>query len=156
MSRFKKPNAQKTIALNRKVLHDYTIENRFEAGVVLEGWEVKSIRQGRAQLKESYVLIKKEEAWLLGAHISPLPSASTHVNPDPTRTRKLLLNHRELKKLGGAVSRKGYTVVPLSLYWKGPYIKLEIGLAIGKKAHDKRASEKERDWARQKQRGFDQ
>lgn len=141
-----------TIALNKKARHDYSLEERFEAGLVLQGWEVKAMRAGRAQLKESYVLIKDQEAWLFGAHISPLPSASTHVHPDPTRTRKLLLHARELSKLIGAVERKGYTLVPLALYWKRGRAKLEIALAKGKKAHDKRATEKERDWQREKQR----
>lgn len=150
-----KTTTQKTIALNKKALHDYTIETRLEAGLVLEGWEVKSIREGRVQLKESYVTIKQHEAWLLGSHISPLPSASTHLKPDPTRTRKLLLHWKELKKLVGSVERKGYTVVPLAMYWKGKHIKLEIALARGKKVYDKRATEKERDWQRQKQRGLD-
>ncbi len=141
-----------TIALNRQARHDYFIEERYETGLVLEGWEVKSVREGRVQLKESYVTIKNEEAWLLGAHISPLASASTHVQPDPTRTRKLLLHRSELKRLIGQVERKGYTLMPLAMYWSRGRAKLEIGLAKGKKLHDKRASEKERDWDREKQR----
>ncbi|MGA7799255.1 MAG: SsrA-binding protein SmpB [Gammaproteobacteria bacterium] len=141
-----------TIALNRQARHEYTIEERLEAGLVLEGWEVKSLRAGRAQLQESYVVIKEAEAWLLGAHITPLPAASTHVHPDPTRTRKLLLNRHELSRLIGAVERKGYTLVPLVMYWSRGRAKLQIGLAKGKKAHDKRATEKERDWQREKQR----
>lgn len=141
-----------TIALNKKAKHDYFIEDRLEAGLVLEGWEVKSMRAGRAQLSESYVLIKRGEAWLFGAHISPLTTASTHINPDPSRTRKLLLHNAELSKLIGLVERRGYTVVPLALYWKRGRAKLEIGLAKGKKAHDKRAVEKERDWQREKAR----
>ncbi|MCG5514849.1 MULTISPECIES: SsrA-binding protein SmpB [unclassified Ectothiorhodospira] len=141
-----------TIALNKKARHDYFIEDRLEAGLVLEGWEVKSMRAGRAQLSESYVLIKRGEAWLFGAHISPLTTASTHINPDPSRTRKLLLHGAELSKLIGLVERRGYTVVPLALYWKRGRAKLEIGLAKGKKAHDKRAVEKERDWQREKAR----
>ncbi|HUL10740.1 MAG TPA: SsrA-binding protein SmpB [Methylococcaceae bacterium] len=145
-----------TIALNRQATHDYFIEERFEAGLVLEGWEVKSLRAGRAQLKESYVTLKGGEAWLLGAHIAPLPSASTHIEPDPTRTRKLLLHKQELNKLIGHVERKGYTLVPLALYWSKGRAKLEIGLAKGKKLHDKRATEKDRDWQREKQRLFKQ
>jgi len=141
-----------TIALNKKARHDFFIEERFEAGIALEGWEVKSLRDGRAQLKESYVLIKEGEAWLFGAHISPLATASTHIHPDPLRTRKLLLHRNELDKLVGAVERKGFTLVPLALYWKRGRAKLEIGLAKGKKQHDKRAVEKDRDWQREKQR----
>ncbi len=141
-----------TIALNKKALQDYFIEEQFEAGLVLEGWEVKSLRAGRVQLKEGYVTIKDGEAWLFGAHISPLPTASTHINPDPRRTRKLLLHRRELSKLIGAIERRGYTLVPLSLYWKKGRAKLKIGLAKGKKLYDKRAAEKERDWQREKQR----
>ncbi len=152
--RKRKPGQQpdNTIALNKKALHDYFIEEQFEAGLVLEGWEVKSLRAGRVQLKEGYVTIKDGEAWLFGAHISPLPTASTHINPDPRRTRKLLLHRRELGKLIGAVERRGYTLVPLSLYWKKGRAKLKIGLAKGKKLYDKRAAERERDWQREKQR----
>jgi len=152
----KNQSSNSTIALNRQATHDYFIEERFEAGLVLEGWEVKSLRAGRAQLKESYVTLRGGEAWLLGAHIAPLPSASTHVEPDPTRTRKLLLQKQELNKLIGHVERKGYTLVPLALYWSKGRAKLEIGLAKGKKLHDKRATEKERDWQREKQRLFKQ
>lgn len=141
-----------TIALNKQARHDFFIEESFEAGLALEGWEVKSLREGRVQLKESYVLVKDGEAWLFGAHVSPLLSASTHVHPDALRTRKLLLHRQELNRLIGAVERKGYTLVPLALYWKRGRAKLEIGLAKGKKMHDKRAVEKERDWAREKQR----
>ena len=141
-----------TIAINKIARHDYFIEERFEAGLALQGWEVKSLRDKRVQLKESYVLIKEAEAWLFGAHISPLPTASTHISPDPLRNRKLLLHQRELGKLIGAVERKGYTLIPLSLYWKSGRAKLEIGLARGKKQHDKRAAEKQRDWQREKQR----
>lgn len=147
-----KPANNPTIALNRQATHEYFIEERFEAGLVLQGWEVKSLRAGRAQLKESYVTLKNGEAWLLGAHISPLTSASTHVEPDPTRTRKLLLHRQQLSRLIGHVERKGYTLVPLALYWSKGRAKLEIGLAKGKKLHDKRASEKDRDWQREKQR----
>lgn len=148
----KQPKSSATIALNKKARHDFTIEDRFETGVVLEGWEVKSMRAGHIQLKESYVLIKNAEAWLFGAHITPLLAASTHIHPDPVRTRKLLLHRYELSKLIGAVERKGYTLVPLALYWKRGRAKLEIGLAKGKQLHDKRAAEKDRDWQRDKQR----
>lgn len=141
-----------TIAVNRQASHEYFIEERFEAGLVLQGWEVKSLREGRVQLKESYVLVRHGEAWLFGAHISPLLSASTHVNPEAVRSRKLLLHRQELNKLIGAVERKGYTLVPLSMYWKHSRAKLEIGLAKGKKLHDKRAVEKDRDWQREKAR----
>lgn len=141
-----------SIALNKRARHEYFIEERFEAGLALEGWEVKSLRASKAQITESYVVIKNTEAWLLGAHIMPLVTASTHIHPDPTRTRKLLLNRAELDRLIGAVERKGYTLIPLALYWKKGRAKLEIGLAKGKKAHDKRAVEKERDWRRQKER----
>ena len=147
-----KHHSNETLAENRKAYHEYSIEERFEAGIVLEGWEVKSLRAGKAQLDQSYVLLKNGEAWLLGGQISPLPTASTHIHPEPQRTRKLLLHQRELARLIGSVERKGYTLIPLSLYWKGKHIKLQIGLAKGKKAHDKRATEKERDWQRQKQR----
>jgi SsrA-binding protein len=145
-------NSSSTIALNKKARHDYFIEDRFEAGLALQGWEVKSLREGRAQLSESYILIKNNEAWLLGFHLSPLLSASTHVIPDATRTRKLLLHRRELDKLTGAVERKGYTLVPLALYWKKGLAKLEIALARGKQSHDKRAAEKDREWSLSKQR----
>lgn len=140
------------IAVNRQATHDYFIESRYEAGIALLGWEAKSLRSGRAQLKESYVVLKNAEAWLLGAHISPLLSASTHVVPDPVRTRKLLLHRNELSQLIGHVERKGYTLIPLALYWKKGRAKLEIGLGRGKKLHDKRATEKDRDWVREKQR----
>ena len=141
-----------TIALNRRARHDYFIDERYEAGLALRGWEVKSLRAGRLQLAEGYVLLKADEAWLLGSHIAPLTAASTHVVADPTRTRKLLLKRRELDRLVGAVERKGYTLVPLAMYWKNGRAKLEIGLARGKKQHDKRASEKDRDWQREKAR----
>ena len=147
-----KSDSSAIIALNKRVRHDYTIEDNFEAGLVLEGWEVKSLRDGRVQLAESYVLIKNGEAWLFGAHISALPTASTHVHPDATRSRKLLLKREELNKLIGAVERKGFTLVPLKLYWKRGRAKIEIGLAKGKKTHDKRAAEKDRDWNREKER----
>ena len=148
----KKKPAGNTIALNKKARHDYLIEEEFEAGIALLGWEVKSLRDNRLQLAESYVLVKNGEAYLFGAHISPLKTASTHINPDPTRTRKLLLHRMELNRLIGAVERKGYTLVPLAMYWAHGLAKLKIGLGKGKKAYDKRASEKERDWNREKQR----
>ncbi|NJD08393.1 MAG: SsrA-binding protein SmpB [Methylococcaceae bacterium] len=141
-----------TIAQNRQATHDYFVEERLEAGLVLQGWEVKSLRDGRGQLKEAYVTLKNGEAFLLGAHISPLTSASTHVFAEPVRTRKLLLHRHELSRLIGHVERKGYTLIPLVLYWKGGRAKLQIGLAKGKKQHDKRASEKDKDWQREKQR----
>ncbi len=147
-----KKTPDNTIALNKKALHDYFVEEQLEAGIALQGWEVKSLRAGRAQLKEAYVTIKDGEAWLLGAHISPLPTASTHIDPDPRRTRKLLLHRHELARLIGAVERKGYTLVPVSMYWKRGLAKVSIGLAKGKKQYDKRAVERERDWQREKQR----
>jgi SsrA-binding protein len=147
-----KKSENPTIAENRKARHDYFIEDRYEAGLALEGWEVKSLRAGRAQLKEAYVYLKNGEAFLFGAHFSPLVSASTHVHPDPTRTRKLLLHRHQLHHLVGAVERRGYTLVPLLLYWKQGRAKLEIGLAKGKKQHDKRATDKDRDWQRDKAR----
>ncbi len=147
------PNT-KTLAFNRKALHEYTLEERYEAGVALTGWEVKSLRAGKIQIAESYVLLKKGEAWLIGSHISPLLSASTHVNADPLRTRKLLLHRKQLDSLIGLTERKGYTLIPLSLYWSKGKIKLEIALVKGKKLHDKRAAEKDRDWEREKQRLF--
>lgn len=143
-----------TIAQNKKAHHDYFLEEHFEAGLVLQGWEVKSMRMGRAQLKESYVIVKNGEAWLFGAHISALASASTHIHPDPTRTRKLLLHSAELRKLIGAVERKGYTLVPLALYWKNGRVKIAIALAKGKHVYDKRAAEQDRDWKIEKQRIF--
>ncbi|HEC13988.1 MAG TPA: SsrA-binding protein SmpB [Acidiferrobacteraceae bacterium] len=148
----KKKASGSTIALNKKARHDYHIEERFESGVVLQGWEAKSMRAGRVQLKESYVIIRNGEIYLFGAHISPLSTASTHVVADPTRLRKLLLHRREISKLIGAVERKGYTLVPLALYWKRGRAKLEIALAKGKKEHDKRAAIKEREWNRDQHR----
>ncbi|MFP3874949.1 MAG: SsrA-binding protein SmpB [Thiohalophilus sp.] len=141
-----------TIALNKKSRHDYTLEDRFEAGLELQGWEVKSLREGRIQLRDSYVILKGGEAWLLGAVISPLPTVSTHIQPEPQRTRKLLLHREELNKLIGAVERKGYSLIPTAMYWKKGRAKLEIALAKGKQSHDKRAAIKERDWQRDKQR----
>lgn len=140
------------IAENRRARHDYFIEERFEAGLALEGWEVKSLRAGRLQLAEAYVLLKDAEAWLFGAHISPLVAASTQTRADPTRTRKLLLHRRQIDSLVGAVERKGRTIVPLAMYWKAGRAKLEIGLARGKKEHDKRADTRERDWQRERAR----
>jgi SsrA-binding protein len=147
-----KPSTNRTIAENRKARHDYFIEDQLEAGLVLQGWEVKSLRDGRANLKEGYAVIRGGEAWLIGANISPMNSASTHVTPDPVRSRKLLLGRRQLDRLIGAVEREGYTLVPLSLYWSKGRAKLALGLAKGKKQHDKRAAEKDRDWERQRQR----
>jgi SsrA-binding protein len=147
-----KKTSDTTIARNKKAFHDYFIEEHFEAGVALQGWEVKSLRAGRAQLTESYVLLREGEAYLFGCHIAPLSSASTHVNADPIRTRKLLLQRSEISRLIGAVERRGYTLIPLALYWKRGLAKLDIGLAKGKKSYDKRATEKERDWQRDKQR----
>ncbi len=146
------PAGTKTIASNAKARHDYFIEERVEAGLALEGWEVKSLRAGRLQLKESYVVIRQGELWLLGANIAPLASASTHVQTDPVRTRKLLVHRRELDRLVGAVERRGYALVPLAMYWKKGRAKLEIALAKGKKQHDKRATERDRDWQRQRER----
>ena len=148
----KKKGGGATIAVNKKAQHDYFIEERFEAGIALEGWEVKSLRAGRIQLKESYVTVKNGEAFLFGAHIAPLSTASTHITPDPTRTRKLLMHRRELNRLIGQVERAGYTLVPTAMYWKQGRAKLEVGLAKGKKQYDKRATEKEKDWQREKQR----
>jgi len=141
-----------SIANNRKAWHDYFIEERFEAGIALEGWEVKAIRAGRLQLRDAYVIVRGAELWLIGCTITPLPTVSTHFQPDPTRTRKLLLHAREIDRLIGAVERSGYTLVPLDMHYSKGRIKLEIGLAKGKKQHDKRESEKERDWQRERQR----
>lgn len=140
------------IVQNKKAFHDYFIEQRHEAGIALEGWEVKAIRAGRAQIKEAYVIVKNAELYLVGCHITPLPTASTHVAPDPTRTRKLLLHAEEISRLIGSVERAGYTLVPLDLHFSRGRVKLEIGLAKGKKQHDKRASEKDREWQREQQR----
>jgi len=141
-----------SIAVNRKAHHEYFIEDRFEAGLVLEGWEVKSLRAGRVQLDQAYIILKHGAAYLFGSLITPLQTVSTHIHPDPQRSRKLLLHQSELNKLIGSIERRGYTVVPLSLYWKNNRVKIEIGLAKGKKLHDKRRTEKERDWSREKQR----
>ena len=148
----KKGAQSSTIALNKKSRHDYHLEDRFEAGLVLEGWEVKSLRAGHVQIKDSYILLKNNEAWLFGSVISPLQTASTHIQPDPQRSRKLLLHKTELNSLIGAVERKGYTLIPTAMYWVKGRAKLEIALAKGKQAHDKRASLKDRDWQRDKQR----
>lgn len=141
-----------TIILNKKVRHDFFIEEKLEAGLSLEGWEVKSLRAGKVQIRDSYILLKDKEAYLFGALITPLPTASTHITPDPQRNRKLLLHKRELNKLYGAVERKGYSIIPTAMYWKKGRAKLEIGLAKGKKSYDKRRDERDRDWNRQKQR----
>ena len=141
-----------SIAVNKKAFHDYFIEERFEAGMVLAGWEVKAIRAGRGNIKEAYVVIKSGEIFIIGMHITALPTASTHITPDPTRTRKLLLNQRELARLFEGVQQEGHTAICTALYWKRHLVKCEIALAKGKKQHDKRETEKDRDWARQKQR----
>jgi SsrA-binding protein len=146
----KKPSS--TIALNKKARHDYKLEDRFEAGLALEGWEVKSLRAGKVQMVESYVLLKNGEAFLFGCLITPLQTASTHIQPDPRRTRKLLLHRHEIDRLIGAVDRKGYSIIPTALYWRKGRAKLEIALAKGKKEHDRRADIKERDWKRDKKR----
>lgn len=140
------------IAINRRARHDYSIEERFEAGLVLQGWEVKALRAGRASIAEAHALVRDGEAWLIGANIAPLPSASTHVATEPDRTRKLLMHATEIARLSGAVERRGYTLVPLRLYWKRGRAKIELGLAKGRKKHDKRQAIKERDWARQQAR----
>jgi SsrA-binding protein len=141
-----------SIAQNRKAFHDYFIERRYEAGIALEGWEVKAIRAGQVQLKEAYVIVSNGELFLIGSHMTPLRTASTHVAPDPVRTRKLLLHAKEISELIGSVERAGYTLVPLDLHYKGGRIKLEIGLAKGKRQYDKREADKERDWRREQQR----
>ena len=142
----------KTIAVNKRARFEYQVEERIEAGVALDGWEVKALREGRVQFADSYVLLKDNEAWLFGCQINPLPTVSTHVTPDPTRTRKLLLHRREIDRLIGAVDRKGYTVIPTAMYWSRGRAKVEIGLAKGKREHDKRRTQKDRDWERQKSR----
>ena len=141
-----------TIVTNKKARHDYFIEDKFEAGVVLEGWEVKSLRAGKVQIVDSYVFIKEGEAYVSNIMITPLPTASTHIHPEPTRVRKLLLHRMEIDRLTGAVERKGYTLLALSLYWKKGKVKCEVALGKGKKQHDKRAADKDRDWQREKQR----
>ena len=143
---------RKTIALNKRARFEYSIEERFEAGIALEGWEVKALREGRVQFADSYVLLKDNEAFLFGCLINPLPTVSTHITPDPTRTRKLLLHRREIDRLVGAVDRRGYTVVPTAMYWSRGKVKVEVGMAKGKRQHDKRKTQKDRDWSRQKAR----
>ena len=137
-----------TIVVNRKARFEYFIEEEFEAGLVLQGWEIKSLRAGKVNLSDAHVIMKNNEAWLLGAQIQPLPTASTHMHPDSLRTRKLLLNRRELNQLIGSVERQGYTLIPMSLYWKRNNVKMRVALAKGKKSHDKRETVKDRDWAR--------
>ena len=141
-----------SIVENRKAFHDYFVEDRYEAGLVLEGWEVKAVRAGRAQISDAYVIVDEGALWLIGAHISPLGSASTHVKPDPARTRKLLMTAEEIRRLVGKVEQRGYTVIPLDLHFSKGRIKLQIALAKGKLKHDKRASEREKDWQREKTR----
>ncbi len=148
----KKTKSARSIALNKKARHDYSIEKTFEAGLVLEGWEIKSIREGRIQMSDTYVMVKNNEIFWLGGQITALLTASTHIHPEPTRPRKLLLHRYEIDRLIGAVDRKGYTIVPLKMYWSKGHVKMEIGLAKGKQLHDKRADEKERDWNRDKAR----
>lgn len=148
----KKPASANSIVVNKKARFEYFIEEEFEAGLVLEGWEVKSLRAGRVQITESYVFIKNQEAFIVGAHITPLATASSHIQPDPTRVRKLLLHRYQINRLFGAVERKGYALVALNLHWSKGRAKLALGLAKGKKIHDKRATTKERDWNRDKQR----
>ncbi|OED37870.1 SsrA-binding protein [Chromatiales bacterium (ex Bugula neritina AB1)] len=152
MTKKKKAQGSRTIALNKKVRHDYFVADRFEAGVELQGWEVKACREGKAQLTDSYVVFKEQQAWLLGSHIQPLASASTHFVAEPDRTRRLLLKRREIDKIMAAVNQKRHTCVATALYWKKHLIKCEVALAKGKASHDKRETEKERDWNRQKQR----
>ena len=154
MAKKQNKNSGNTIALNKKAKFDYELHERFEAGLALLGWEVKSLRAGKVQLTDTYVIFKNGEAWLLGSQITPLATASTHFVTDPLRTRKLLLNRRELTRLQEAVEQKGYTVVATALYWKTHMVKCEIAIAKGKQQHDKRETEKDRDWARQKQRIF--
>jgi len=152
MKKIKNSNGDSTIALNKKARHDYFIEDTIEAGLALEGWEVKSLREKSIQIKESYIFIKQGEAWISGAHITPLSTAATHLNINPSRIRKLLMHRHEINKLIGVVERKGYTLVATKLYWKKGRAKVEVGVAKGKQQHDKRATEKDRDWQRQKER----
>ncbi len=152
MASKKKKKPSNNIAQNRKARHDYSVEDNFEAGLVLQGWEIKSLREGRVQMGESYVMVRNGELFWFGGHITPLVSASTHVKADPHRNRKLLMHRNEIDRLIGLIERKGYTLLPLALYWKHGRIKLDVGLAKGKKTHDKRAAEKERDWNREKSR----
>ncbi len=148
----KQQTGRKTIAVNKRARFEYYIEERLEAGIALEGWEVKALREGRVQFADSYVLLKDNEAFLFGCQINPLPTASTHVTPDPVRTRRLLLHRREIDRLTGLVERRGHTVVPTAMYWSRGKAKVEIGIARGKRQHDKRKAEKDRDWERQKAR----
>jgi len=152
MNKEKDEEAERPIAVNRRARHDYFVEERYEAGLVLQGWEVKSLREGRAQVADAYVKVLGEEAFLIGAHFTPPSGASTHIHPDPIRTRKLLLHAEELRKLIGKVQRAGYTLVPLDLHWTRGRAKLAVGLAKGKKQHDKRADIKDREWKREKGR----
>jgi len=147
-----KTTGRKTIAVNKRARFEYHIEERLEAGIALEGWEVKAMREGRVQFADSYVLLKDNEAFLFGCRVDPLPTTSTHITPDPVRTRKLLLHRRELDRLFGAVDRRGYTVIPTAMYWSRGKAKVEIGMAKGKRQHDKRKDAKDRDWERQKAR----
>lgn len=147
-------NTERLIVQNKKAYHDYFIEDRYEAGIMLEGWEVKSIRAGRVQLKDSYVIIKNNAGWLIGAHISPLPTASTHIHPNPTRSRKLLLHQREINKLHNAKERQGYTITAIDLHWHKNNVKVEIGIAKGKKQHDKREVLKKKAWEREQSRNI--
>jgi SsrA-binding protein len=147
----KKPQSgESSIAQNKKARFDYFIEDRLEAGIALQGWEVKSMRAGKAQITDSFVILREGEAWLLGSHVSPLKTVSTHFTAEPKRIRKLLLNRREIDRLTGLVERKGYTLIALELYWSKNHVKVSVGLAKGKKQHDKRATEKDRDWQRDK------
>lgn len=152
VSKNKAKDNSNVIAVNRKARHDYFIEETVEAGLVLEGWEVKSLRAGRASLAEGYVVMRRGQPWLIGSNIQPLSSASTHVPVDPIRTRKLLLHEREIDRLAGAADREGYTLVPLNMHWRRGRAKLDIGLAKGKKNYDKRETKKQQDWKRQKER----
>jgi SsrA-binding protein len=154
MTRSKPAATGTTIALNKRARHEYHIDDRFEAGIALEGWEVKSLRAGKGQITEAYAIVKGGEIFLFGAQVQPLLSASTHVVPEARRTRKLLLHRDEIARLVGAVERKGYTLVPTAMYWKNNRVKVELGLAKGKQSHDKREAEKERDWQREKQRAL--
>jgi SsrA-binding protein len=150
----KKESGERSIAQNKKARFDFFIEERLEAGVALQGWEVKSMRSGKAQLTDSFVIFRDGEAWLLGSHVTPLNTVSTHVVAEPKRTRKLLMNRREIDRLIGLVERKGYTLVALELYWSKNRVKVSVGLAKGKKQHDKRETEKDRDWQRDKSRAL--
>ncbi len=152
MAKKKQKTPSNNIAFNKKARYDYSIDEKFEAGMVLQGWEVKSLREKKCQMVDSYVFIKGGEAWISNLLITPLITASTHISPTATRVRKLLLHRNQIDKLMGAVDRKGYTIVPLSIYWSHGRVKIEIGLAKGKGEHDKRATEKDRDWKRDKQR----